>query len=217
LLSSGKTAPSPERFAAEFNPLDQGTKIAFAKGSRGNIERILGQKANDLQALRGELQGEGGWNTANLAAVHGQPAADELAATVDRNQQFRDTHNKVVENSQTAQRQSARDAMKPVPPGDVPLINPNMTGVGLVLGGAKKALNATYNAVRPDATRSFGEVANVLTAQGPTRDAHVQAIVDALQRRQGNAVVTGAAGDRTALAAAIAANALESDRRRTRN
>jgi len=77
-LGNGKTTPSPERFAADFDPLSQGEKIALAKGSRGEVERILGTKANDLQALRGELQGEGGWNTAKLATVHGQPAADEL-------------------------------------------------------------------------------------------------------------------------------------------
>ncbi len=63
-LGSGKTTASPERFSAEFNQLQPGEQIAFAKGSRGNIDRVLGTKANDLQALKSELQGEGGWNTA---------------------------------------------------------------------------------------------------------------------------------------------------------
>jgi hypothetical protein len=71
-LGSGKTTPSPERFTAAFDPIDHGAKIALAKGSRGEIERIVGTKANDLQAMRGELQGEGGWNAAKLATVHGQ-------------------------------------------------------------------------------------------------------------------------------------------------
>ena len=56
--------------------------------------------------------------------------------------------------------------MKPVPPGEVPLVNPNMTAIGLALGGAKKGLNAAYGAIRPDATRSYGEVAQALTEQG---------------------------------------------------
>jgi hypothetical protein len=43
-LGSGKTTPSPDRFAAEFDPLSQGEKIAFAKGSRGNIDRVLGHQ-----------------------------------------------------------------------------------------------------------------------------------------------------------------------------
>lgn len=206
-LGSGKTTASPERFAADFEPLSPGEKIAFAKGSRGEINRILGIKANDLQALRTELQGEGGWNTDKLATVHGQPAADELTGSVDRNLKFRDSHNKVVENSQTAQRQSARDAMKPVPPGEVPLINPNMTTVGLALAGAKKGLNAAYGAVRADPTRHYGEVAQALTEQGGARDARIDAIIDALKRRQGNAAVSSKVGDRAALAAAVGANA----------
>ncbi len=217
-LGSGKTTPSPERFATAFDPLSQGEKIAFAKGSRGEVERILGTKANDLQALRGELQGVGGWNTDKLATVHGKPAADELVGTVDRNLKFRETYNDVVKNSQTAQRTAAAAAMKPVPPGEVPLIGPGTTGTGLVLGGAKKALNATYNAVRPDQTRSFGEVAKILTEQGPQRDARLKAIVDALDRRRGNSVTAAAAGDRTALAAAIGASAYaQSSRKRNHN
>jgi len=96
--------------------------------------------------------------------------------------------------------------MKPVPPGEVPLVNPNMTAIGLALSGAKKGLNLAYNAVRPDATRSYGEVAKILTEQGAKRDARVQSIIDALDRRQGNAAAASVGGDRTALLAAIAAN-----------
>lgn len=205
-LGSGKTTPSPERFAAEFEPLSQGEKIAFAKGSRGNIERVLGTKANDLQALRGELQGEGGWNTDKIATVHGQDAADTLMGSVDRNLKFRDTHNKVVENSQTAQRQAAARAMKPEPSSETPLLNPNMSMTGLVATGAKKALNAAFNAVRPDPTKSFGEVARVLSAQGPQRDAHLAALVDALSRRQGHAATGQNIGNRAALAALLLGN-----------
>lgn len=216
-LGSGKTTASPERFATEFERLQPGEQIAFAKGSRGNIERVLGTKANDLQALRSELQGEGGWNTAKIAAVHGQDAADQLVGTVDRNLKFRDTYNKVVENSQTAQRQAAANAMKPTPPGEVPLLNPNMTFLGFLGAGGKKVLKEGYNAVRPDRTRSFGELAQVLSAQGSQRDAHLKSIADALIRRQSNAKAAPAVGDQAALIAAILANAYgQSGPRQTR-
>lgn len=205
-LGSGKTTPSPDRFAAEFDPLSQGEKIAFAKGSRGNIERVLGTKANDLQALRGELQGEGGWNNAKIGTVHGQEAADELAASVDRNLKFRDTHNKVVENSQTAQRQAAARNMKPEPSSETPLVNPNMSIAGLLATGAKKVANAGLNAMRPDPTKSFGEVARVLSAQGTDRDRHLAALVDALSRRQGHTAMAQDVGGRGALIAALLGN-----------
>lgn len=206
-LGSGKTVASPDRFAGEFSQLTPGEQIAFAKGSRGNIERVLGTKANDLQALRGELQGEGGWNTAKIATVHGAPAADELAGSVNRNLAFRDTYSKVTQNSQTAQRTAAANAMKPLPPGEVPMINPNMTVVGLIGTALKKAAQGAANGLRSDPTRSYGEVARALTEQGPKRDARIQSIVDALERRQGNSVAAARGGDATALLAAIAAGA----------
>ena len=216
-LGAGKTTPSPDRFAAEFDPLSQGEKITFAKGSRGDIDRLLGTKANDLQALRGELQGEGGWNTAKLATVHGQEAAHQLIGSVDRNLKFRDTYNKVVENSQTAQRTAAAKAMKPEPSSETPLLNPNMSMTGIVATGAKKAVGATVNSLlRSDPTKSYGEVARILSAQGGQRDAHLTALVDALSRRQSHAASVPAIGNRAALAAALLGNEYLHGRSRAR-
>ncbi|NEU94821.1 hypothetical protein [Bradyrhizobium uaiense] len=206
-LGSGKTTPSPERFAAEFDPLSPGEKIAFAKGSRGNIERVLGTKANDLEALRGELQGEGGWNTAKIATVHGQDAADELMQSVERNRKFRDTYNKVVENSQTAQRTAAARAMKPDPSSETPIVNPNMTVVG-ALGAAGKKYVAVplWNALtHTDPTKSYGEVARILSAQGPEARAYLNALANYINRRAALSPSLNRLGDQASLASMIAA------------
>jgi hypothetical protein len=206
-LGSGKTTPSPDRFAMEHAQREPGEQAAFAKGSRGNIDRVLGTKANDLQALRTELQGEGGWNTAKIATVHGQDAADRLTHTVDSNLKFRDTYNKVVENSQTAQRQAAASAMKPTPATQTPLINPNMSLTGLAASGTKQAVSSIVNTLmRRDPTKAYGEVAKVLSEQGGVRDARIQAIIDAIQKREGNAAAAPGVGNSAALIAAILAN-----------
>jgi len=184
-----------------------GERVAFAKGSRGNIDRVLGTKTNDLEALRSELQGEGGWNTAKIATVHGQDAADRLVNAVDQNRAFRDTFNKVAENSMTAQRLSARDAMSPRPASETALINPNTSLVGLGATATKKAVASIVNTLmKRDPTKSYGEVADVLSRQGTARDAAVQSIVDAISRRQGNAATAPVVGDRASLIAAILAN-----------
>jgi hypothetical protein len=207
-LGSGKTTASPERFAAAFDPLQPGEKIAFAKGSRGEIERNLGTKANDLQALRGQLQGEGGWNGAKIATVHGQAGADELAATVDRNLKFRDTYNKVVENSQTAQRNAAAKEMKPDPSSETPFFNPNATLTGQIGTAAKKGASAVVNALlHSDPTRHYGEVARALTEQGAARDSRLASIVDAINSRQGNAAAAPRVGNAGAVVAALLGNA----------
>jgi hypothetical protein len=203
-LGSGKTTPSPDRFATEFAQMEPGEQIAFAKGSRGNVDRVLGTKSNDLQALRSELQGEGGWNTAKIAAVHGRDAAERLVGSVDSNLKFRDTYNKVVENSQTAQRQAAAAAMKPTPASETPLINPNMSLTGLAAAGTKKAVNSIVDTLlRRDPTKEYGDVARILSSQGTSRDAAVKSIVEALTRREGNAVAAQGIGNRAALIAAI--------------
>lgn len=213
-LGEGKTTASPQRFQDEHELRDVGERIAFAKGSRGEIDRKLGTKANDLQALRSELQGEGGWNTEKIATVHGDDAARQLMDTVERNLKFRDTHTKVVENSQTEIRRSAREAMKPTNAGEGPMIHSGTTSTGIIATTAKKAVAAIANAMlRTDPTKSYGEVARVLTAQGAQRDAHFKAIVDALERRGQNSAIASTVGDRSALAASIAASALLHDRR----
>ncbi len=206
-LGNGKTTPSPDRFAAAFDPLQQGEKIALAKGSRGNLDRVVGTKINDLQALRGELQGEGGWNAAKMATVHGQEPVDALTATVDRNLKFRDTHQKVVEGSQTDIRNAARKEMKPDPSTDTPMINPNMTVTGFVGTAAKSGLQKVVNALtQSDPTRSYGEVARALTEQGAARDRRLMDIVSAINSRQGNSAAAPTVGNVGAVTAAMLGN-----------
>ena len=206
-LGGGKATASPGRFADEFQLLEPGERIAFAKGSRGDIERKLGTKSNDLQALKGELQGEGGWNTAKIGTVHGDDAANELMATVERNLKFRDTHHKVVENSQTAQRLAAAAEMKPSTINENAIVTPSGNWLGMALTAAKRGGVKALNAVTEKAqNRARGDVARILTAQGPERDRHIQAIIDALDRRQASAAkYSAASAGQKAIAAALMA------------
>lgn len=221
-LGEGKTTPSPARFQDEFEQRELGERIALGKGSRGDIERQLGTKANDLVALKQALQGEGGWNTAKIGIVHGEDAANELMASVERNLKFRDTHNKVSQNSQTEIRRAAREQMKPDGESkDLPIIAPSSTALGMALAALKKyaAQPAWAALTHIDPTRSYGEIGRVLTAQGAERDRHFQAILDAMNRREANAAVGAKVGDRATLASAIVANALlhnRLDEQRTR-
>lgn len=202
-LGEGKTTPSPSRFLDEFEQKDLGERIAFNKGSRGEIDRVLGVKANDLQALRRELQGEGGWNTDKIAIVHGNDAARQLMDSVERNLKFRDTHNKVSENSQTEIRRAAREQMKPYGLDEGSLVARDTTPTGLALSAMKRGVMWLPTKAHAN-LQNLGreEVARVVTATGTQRDRFVQSIADALSRRQAAQSVLGTAAYR-ALAAAL--------------
>jgi len=213
-LGEGKTTPSPERFLDEHELRDVGTRAAFAKGSNATIHHALGTKANDLQALRRELQGEGGWNTDKIAIVHGDDAAHQLMSSVERNLKFRDTHTKVSENSQTEIRRAAREQMKPRgEEKELPLVGPSSNAIGMIATIAKRyALQPAWQALtHVDPTRAYGEVARVLSATGSQRDRHLQAIVDAMTRRGQNSAISSKVGDRSALGAAAIANVILRD------
>jgi hypothetical protein len=159
--------------------------------------------------LRNQLQGEGGWNAAKMATVHGQSAADELTGTVDRNLAFRNTYSNVVQNSQTAQRTAAAREMKPEPSSEIPLFGPGSTmfgtGTTILKRGGQKVFNALMES---DPTRNYGAIARALTEQGPKRDATFEKIVDALNVRRTNAAsVAPTVGNTSAVVAALLGNA----------
>lgn len=205
LLDSGKTAMTPQRLDLTYGAMQPGERAALAKGLRGEIGRVLDTKANDVVAGRNIVKGEGDWNRARMSTVFGDEPTNQVIGAVDREGQFANTYNKVVENSQTAQRQAAARAMKPEPSSETPLFNPNMTLSGLGATLAKKGANAALNAFRPDPTRAYGEVASILSAQGSDRERYARALADALSRRDQNAAVAPAVGDRGALLAAMLA------------
>jgi hypothetical protein len=213
VLDSGKTAMTPENLAHQFGAMDPGEQIAVAKGTRGEIDRLLATKANDLVAGRNVIKGEGDWNRDRLTTVFGAQPTDSVINSIDREGQFANTFNKVVENAQTAQRLSARDAMKPeAATGGIPYVNPNMTLTGAIMTPVKAMGSALLNQIRPDPTRSYGEIARILSAQGPQRDAYTTTLINALQRRGQNAATGQTFGNNASLAAALIGGQYANDR-----
>lgn len=200
-LGEGKTTPSPGRFQDEFEQLTAGERIALAKGSRGEVGRVLGTKVNDLQALKNELQGYGGWNTAKMKTVHGEDAVNDIVASVDRNLKFRDVNNKIQEGAQTEIRRAAREQMKPTGFDENALVRPDTNPTGLVLTALKKAAIRGANTLTGGWQNAGREgIARVMTAQGSQRDQYVRQIIDALGRHRAAAGAVGTAARRAAVA-----------------
>lgn len=212
VLDSGKTAMTPERLNIEYAGMEPGERAAFAKGARGEIDRLIRNRANDIEAGKNIIKGEGDWNRDRLSTVFGQQAADDVINSIERQIKFRDTYNKVVENSQTAQRQAAAKAIKPEPTSEI--INPNMTLSGAVGTAGKKAAQWIADSMRRDPTERFGEAARVLTAQGAEREKNLQSLLNALARQRQFDSQANVFGNRSAIGLAALANALENEQRR---
>jgi len=209
-LRSTDTTPSPGRLEDQWWQMEPGEQIAFAKGSRAEIDRLMGNKANDVLALRDAIKGEGSWNAEKLAIVHGDEPAGQLIASVDRNAKFRDTFADLLRNSQTEPRQASVRSYKE---GFEPLEAPS---------GGRSLFATIYDPVRSkvvqplwsaltkneNLAKAHGEIAKVLTAQGADRDRYVQDIVRALNARAPNVELGRQAGNVSAVSIASVMNAL---------
>lgn len=184
-------------------------KQALAAGVRAEIDRQVGTKANDLQALKSGLKGEGDWNKENLSKVFGSDNTGKVFGAVDRESHFRDTFNKVAENSQTAQRQAAAGAL-----GSNPMQVPARdTLYGDVKAIAMKPVNALLGQLlTKDTAARDGELAKILASSGPERGAYLTALANALQKREANSATGKKVGDAAALAAAIMASRERNER-----
>jgi hypothetical protein len=218
-LRGGTASIDPEDFANQYGTLPQGPvqpgelpprtpeQVATNFGMRSAINKALLSNPNDAVAIKRLLQGEEGGNSQNIGTAFGPDARTALQQVVDRENAFAGTNNAIVTNAETARRQAAAAAMKPeAATGGIPYLNPNTSVVGLFATPLRAIGTAALNQLRPDPTRAYGEIARVLTAQGPQRDAYTQALADALLNRGRNAAMAqtvGAAGSKAALAAAL--------------
>lgn len=122
VLKGGTTAIHPQELALELQQgvQPQGTMVGpsaapqrLRQGVRADIDNVLGNRANDLEAVRQIVKGDGDWNRAKLAQMFGNDQANRIFNSVDREMAFRDAYNKIVENSQTAMRNEAAAAVRP--------------------------------------------------------------------------------------------------------
>ncbi|MFG1340366.1 hypothetical protein [Xanthobacter autotrophicus] len=191
VLDSGKTAIRPQELAQEFPAaaVPQGNMVGpsgvpfrMQQGTRGEIDRIVGQNANDPAALQQALKSEGDWNRDKLRTVFG-PAADDVLKAVDRETTFYRTANRISSGSDTDMSKRFGDFLDAAAkPNDVPT---DMS----VLGGAARGVQKVARALMAsDADRKAGKFAadlgQLAVAQGSSRDAVVQALAEAIQRQQ---------------------------------
>lgn len=171
ILGSGPEAPWPEELATALNNMSNEERAALRVGARGRIEEKLRRTINDLTAGKTIAQGDTDFNRANLKRIFGTANVDKFTGRLDAERKFADALNKVVENSQTAQRREAAAQMKP-------------GGIDLEVGGVKHNLirlaEKIAAKVLPNRTVTYADLAEALTAKGAKRES----ILEALRRAE---------------------------------
>ena len=188
VLKTGVEAIRPEDLIAERRALPLPQREAQRLGARAEIDRLVGTKANDITALKQLVQSEGDWNRAKLAEIFGAREAERIFNAVDREAAFQDTYRKLVENSQTAQRQGGARMIAAETGAGPNASMRDLTVLGAVAAAGQKGVRKISDAIS-GARRTEGdkELATALTKKGADRDLLVRAIRDAQKRRKDNA------------------------------
>ncbi|AWN47545.1 hypothetical protein DK419_15540 [Methylobacterium terrae] len=203
VLGGGDRAIHPADFAADLvgRPIEQ--QAALRAGVRADLDRTVGNAANDLTALSGELKRPADWNRQKLETTFGRDAVDALAVTIDANAAMRQSFNDVARGSQTAQRSRGADAMSVrdlIPSGK----DAGLTAVAAAIGGwpaaaapaALRGARIGLNAVGRASDRARNaEFADILTRQGADRDVLVSQLVALLEGRATRGIVPGSYAD----------------------
>jgi len=118
ILRTGPEALRPsevvEQMVSGANPQGMsvgpsGVPFRLSQGARADIDRLIGTKANDLQALKSLIGGEGDWNRAKLAAVFGAEKADKLLSIITREMKYQATEADALTGSRTQVLKAAQD------------------------------------------------------------------------------------------------------------
>jgi hypothetical protein len=187
ILDSGKTAIRPQELAQELRQaaLPEGqftgpsaTPLRLQQGVRAEIDRVAGTNANDPIALQRLVKGEGDWNRDKLAQLYGDDRARAALGAIDREVTFRDTTNRVVNNSETAPRTAF---LKMLERAESPLIGSSgsmeMTAWGTTINTARRIGSVLTGAMGKQRANTFAtELARAAIAQGVPRDEFVAAL-----------------------------------------
>lgn len=190
VLKTGPEAIRPEDLIRERAASSLPQREAMRHGTRAELDRQVGTKANDITALKQVIQGDGDWNRVKLAEMFGGREAQRIINSVDREAAFQDSYRKLVENSQTAQR---LQGAKMVDDATAPKASMrDLTVLGAV-AATGKAIGSKFSERFASGKRASAddELSRVLSSRGSTRDDFVTAIRQAQSRRKGSATSTG--------------------------
>ncbi|KQX20970.1 hypothetical protein ASD01_29585 [Ensifer sp. Root423] len=185
ILNNGATAMRPSELddALRQGAVPQGEMVGpsgvplrMQQSSLGEVYRAIGTEANDLNALRKTVRGEGDWNREKLGMLFGQDRADNVLNAIDRENVFADTANRVTRGSDTAMGSRFNQFLDEVSKGQEIPSDATLSGTA-----AKLFKSIMKRVVQGNAETNAGKLAEDIgrlsVATGSTRDQIVEAIL----------------------------------------
>jgi hypothetical protein len=190
VFSSSKKMENDPSFTKKwFDGLTDAEKQAAREGARARIATEIGTARNP--ALAGESFSRSDFNQEKLATLFGKEEAAKLIKTLQEERTIANTHNKIIEGSQTAMRTASKSQFALPTPTEVMKSTPavaaaeassyfmgGMPGVGAgLLAGAKVAAKAK-DVVKMKLAREHNAryAQYALPTEGPSRDALIAAL-----------------------------------------
>lgn len=193
IMNNGATAMRPIELdeALRQGALPQGESIGpsgvplrMQQSALGELYRAIGTEANDLNALRKTVRGEGDWNRDKLGMLFGQDRADNVLGAIDRENIFADTANRVTRGSDTAMGRRFTEFLDEVSKGQEIPSDATLTGTaGRLFKSIMKRM--VEGSAESNAGKLAEDIGRLSVATGTTRDQIVEAI---LRRGQQNVI-----------------------------
>lgn len=130
------------------------------QAARAELDRIVGTNKNDLVKLENILAEPHDWNPQKLAIMFGEDRARQLRDVIQRERNFRQSYQDVVQGSQTAQRTAAAKQLDEGE-GKIPL---NITLSGMATRGAQ----GIWDAMRKEGSNATRDrIAGIMATRDP--------------------------------------------------
>ena len=180
VFTGGKTsALSPRELEAKLASMTDMERAAFQKGARDYIGALMGTSRNDAAAAWGEFSKS--WNAEKLKMLIGDADAQAITQRLLAEKEFSKTSSDVLFNSRTGFRTEAAADLRD-------LRDPDSLSAPSVGQRVKAGLAAPVNRIMDEVMYGTGnirrEIGEILTLQGPERDAVVAQLLGEASKLQ---------------------------------
>lgn len=196
LFSSSKKMENTPSFVKKwFDDLSDSEKQAAREGARASIATEIGVARNP--ALAGERLSRSDFNQEKLRILFGEAEANKLIKALEDERKIANTHNKIVEGSQTAMRMASKEQFALPTKAEIGqglvvgagletanILAHGYPGIGTVTLGGAKAVSATKHAISTKIARERNAqyAKYALPTEGPSRDELIQALEAAIPK-----------------------------------